>query len=153
MVECMGKHGFREKFTEPTPVSFSMFRELTVNWAGRLQRASVLSLRSSDYVRIKNTLHVLSRLIRVSKPSGGACLSAAGKAGALPCCLHRTWPRLQSFVGQVFPKTETQAIQLRSAAGEIVKAGKEGRETREDILNRATNYHAIMSAELKRKGR
>lgn len=54
---------------------------------------------------------------------------------------------------QVYPKLETHAIQLRNAANEIVKAGKEGREAREDILNRANNYQAIVTAELKRKNR
>lgn len=53
----------------------------------------------------------------------------------------------------MFPKTEAHAVQLKNAAGDIVKAGKEGHEKREDILNRANNYHAIMSAELKKKNR
>ncbi len=54
---------------------------------------------------------------------------------------------------QVFPKEEAHAISIRNAAAEIVKAGKTGKERREDILNRANNYHAIVSAELKRKSR
>ena len=48
---------------------------------------------------------------------------------------------------------ENHAVALRNAAAEIVKAGKSGKERREDILNRANNYHAIVSAELKRKSR
>lgn len=65
-VECMGKYGFREKFSEPKPVSFAQFRELTEKWGNRLRTACLASLRSGDYVRIKNTLHVLSRLIKAS---------------------------------------------------------------------------------------
>lgn len=74
--ECRDKHGFREKFSAPTPVSFAQFREITVNWAIRLQRACLLSLRSDDYVRLKNTLHVLSRLIK-ARPAF-ACQESAG---------------------------------------------------------------------------
>lgn len=53
----------------------------------------------------------------------------------------------------MFPKEEAHALALRNAAADIVKAGKAGKEKREDILNRANNYHAIVSAELKRKTR
>ena len=54
---------------------------------------------------------------------------------------------------QVFPKQESHATQLRAAAEEIEKRGKDKKEVRQDILNRAKNYHAIIAGELKRKGR
>ena len=66
-LECIGKHGFREKFSEPKPFSFQQFQQLYGRWTTTVARAALSSLRSGDYVRIKNTLHVLSRLIKVGR--------------------------------------------------------------------------------------
>lgn len=75
--ECVGKYGFREKWTDPKAISFEQFRAITQMWHDRFHSACLSSLKSSNYVRIKNTLHVLSRIIKVgpkqNPSSSGTC--------------------------------------------------------------------------------
>lgn len=53
------------------------------------------------------------------------------------------------FLAQVLPSHVSQAEQLKNAAWKIVQRGEEGLEKRDDIRNRARNYHSLISAEMR----
>ena len=65
--ECMGKFGFREKWADPKAISFEQFQELGHRWHDRFHQSCHSALRSSNYMRIKNALNILSRVIEVSQ--------------------------------------------------------------------------------------
>ena len=51
---------------------------------------------------------------------------------------------------QVFPRSQAHGASLQAAAAAINEGGK---ESRDDILRRANNYHLMLKAELERGAR
>ena len=69
LAECEKKFGFREKFKEEKAITFEQFGTIVGNWDNILHACFLAALRSGNYVRIRNALLILNKLIRVRIPS------------------------------------------------------------------------------------
>jgi len=68
LAECENKYGFREDFKYEKAISYEQFDVLVGKWDNMLHACFLAALRSNNYMRIRNALLILNKIIKVDTP-------------------------------------------------------------------------------------